>query len=77
MRGGARLPSHPVFAAERIEQTKREIHASNLKIACASSSANLYLENPEKRAAELRDARRFIDLAAALGSRFHLKALLL
>jgi sugar phosphate isomerase/epimerase len=68
LEGNLDLPSHPVFAAERIEQTKREIHASKLKIACVSSSANLYLENPEKRAAELRDARRFIDLAAALGS---------
>src|SRR5215472_13636460 len=48
----------------RIEQTKREIHASNLKIACVSSFANLYVEDPVKRDKELADARRFIDLAA-------------
>jgi len=68
LEGNLDLPSHPVFAADRIEQTKREIHASNLKIACVSSSANLYMEDPVKRAKELADARRFIDLAAALGS---------
>jgi sugar phosphate isomerase/epimerase len=68
LEGNLEVPSHAVFAADRIEQTKREIRASNLKIACVSSSANLYMEDPEKRAKELGDARRFIDLAAALGS---------
>ena len=62
------LPSRPIFAAERIEQTKREIGASKLRIACVSSSANLHVADPEKRAKELGDARRFIDLAATLGA---------
>lgn len=60
------LPSHPVFAPDRIEQTKKEIRASKLKIACVSSSANLYFEDGDRRAKELADARRFIDLASAL-----------
>jgi len=68
LEGNLDLPAHPVFAPDRIEQTKREIHASNLKIACVSSSANLYVEDSVKRATELGDARRFIDLASALGS---------
>lgn len=68
LEGNLDLPSHPIFAPDRIEQTKREISAANLKIACVSSSANLYLEDAEKRAKELADARRFIDLAATLGS---------
>jgi sugar phosphate isomerase/epimerase len=62
------LPSHPIFAAEHIEQTKREIRASKLRIACVSSSAVLHVADPEKRAKELGDARRFIDLAATLGA---------
>ena len=33
-------------------------------MACVSSSANLYCEDPEKRAKDLSDARRFIDLAS-------------
>ena len=68
LEGNLDLPSHPVFAPDRIEQSKREIRASNLTIACVSSSANLYVEDPAKRTKELGDARRFIDLAGALGS---------
>jgi len=62
------LPVLPLFAADRIEQTKQEIHASKLQIACVSSSAQMYVEDPVKRAKELADARRFIDLASALGA---------
>lgn len=62
------LPAHRIFAPERIEQTKREISASKLRIACLSSSATLYVAGQEDRARELKDARRFIDLAARLGA---------
>ena len=62
------LPSNPIFAANRLAQTKKEIRDNKLRIACVSSSANLYPEDPEKRAKELADARRFIDLASALGA---------
>ncbi len=66
--GNMDLPSAPVFAPDRIAQTKAEINAHKLKIACVSSSATLYYEEPEKRAKELADARRFIDLASTLGA---------
>jgi sugar phosphate isomerase/epimerase len=62
------LPALPLFAPDRIEQTKNEIRASKLQIACVSSSAQLYVEDPAKREKELEDARRFIDLASALGA---------
>jgi sugar phosphate isomerase/epimerase len=68
LEGNLDLPSHPVFARGRIEQTKREIREKHLKIACVSSSANLYSADEDKRAKELGDARRFIDLAATLGA---------
>ena len=68
LQGNMDLPSHAIFAPGRIEQTKKQIRDSKLHIACVSSSANLYLEDPEKRAKELADARRFIDLASALGA---------
>jgi sugar phosphate isomerase/epimerase len=68
LEGNLDLPSHPIFAPDRIEQTKREIRESCLKIACVSSSANLYFGDQAKRAKELGDARRFIDLAASLGA---------
>lgn len=62
------LPSLPLFAADRIDLTKKEILANKLKIACVSSSAQLYVEDPIKRAKELADGRRFIDLASTLGA---------
>jgi sugar phosphate isomerase/epimerase len=68
LQGNMDLPSNPLFAPERIEQTKSEIKAAKLKIACVSSSANLYWDNAEKRGDDLQAARRFIDLASALGS---------
>lgn len=68
LEGNLDLPSHAIFAAERIEQTKREILASKLRIASVSSSARMFVADPEKRAKELGDARRFIDLAATLGA---------
>jgi sugar phosphate isomerase/epimerase len=68
LEGNLDLPAHPIFAAARIDQTKREIRESKLKIACVSSSANLYFADAEKRAKALADGRRFIDLAGALGA---------
>ena len=66
--GNLDLPSHSLFAADRIDQTKQEIAASKLKIACVSSSANLYVDDPAKRTKQLEDGRRFIDLASSLGA---------
>jgi sugar phosphate isomerase/epimerase len=68
LQGNLDLPSHAIFAADRMEQTKKEIRDHKLRIACVSSSANLYMEDPDKRAKELADARRFIDLASTLGA---------
>ena len=66
--GNLDLPSHPLFAANRMDQTKQEIATSKLKIACVSSSANLYVDDPTKRTKQLEDGRRFIDLASSLGA---------
>jgi len=68
LQGNMDLPANPIFAPDRIAQTKNEIKASNLKIACVSSSANLYWEDADKRAKDLGDARRFIELASTLGA---------
>jgi sugar phosphate isomerase/epimerase len=68
MQGSMDLPSNPIFAPDRIEQSKKEIAEKSLRIACVSSSAQMYVEDPTKRAKELSDARRFIDLASALAA---------
>ncbi len=68
LQGNMDLPANPVFAPDRVAQAKADIKAASLKIACVSSSANLYWEDPEKRAKDLADARHFIDLASTLGA---------
>jgi sugar phosphate isomerase/epimerase len=68
LKGKMDLPSDPQFAADRIEQDKKDLHTAGLRIACVSSSAQLYVEDPSKREKELADARRFIDLAGTLGA---------
>jgi len=68
LQGNLDLPSHPVFAAGHIEETKRAIASHNLRIACVSSSTETGESNPEKRAQGWADARRFIDLASSLGA---------
>ncbi len=68
LQGNMDLPANPIFAPERIAQTRKEIAASKLRIACVSSSANLYMEDGQKRTKELADAKRFINLASALGA---------
>lgn len=62
------LPSRPEFGENRIAQSKQEIAAHGLKIACVSSSSAMHESDPAKREQSLADARRFIDLAAALGA---------
>ena len=68
LEGKLDLPALPTFAPDRLEQTKKEISDSKLRIACVSSSAQMYVEDAAKRAQQLADARRFIDLAATLGA---------
>ncbi len=65
LEGNLDLPSHPVFAASRIAQTKSEIRAHDLRIACVSSSAHMDEPTRPKRATQISDAKRFIDLAGA------------
>ena len=68
LQGSMDLPANAIFAADRIDQTKKEIAEHKLRIACVSSSANLYMEDPAKREKDFADARRFIDLASTLNA---------
>jgi sugar phosphate isomerase/epimerase len=67
LQGTLDLPSRPEFAPERMEQSRKEVAARGLRISCVSSSANMHDTDPEKHEAQLTDARKFIDLASALG----------
>jgi sugar phosphate isomerase/epimerase len=68
IQGTMDLPSRREFTSERIAQSKKEIAAHELKISCVSSSSEMHEPDPQKHDAALADARRFIDLAQALGA---------
>ncbi len=64
--GNMDTPSRPEFAPDQIAQTKKDIAAHGLKVACVSSSSAMHEKDPAKRAQSLADAKRFIDMAAGL-----------
>jgi|ERR1700730_99051 len=66
--GEMNLPARPEFAPQRWAQTRQQIAAHGLKIACVSSSTELHKTDPAEREKGLADAKRFIDLAASLDS---------
>jgi sugar phosphate isomerase/epimerase len=66
--GDLDLPARPEFSPERLAQSKGEIAARGLRIACVSSSSELHEADPARRAKSIADARRFVDLAAALAA---------
>ena len=66
--GNMDLPSQPAFSDAQIAETKRQFAESHVKIACVSSSARMGEGDPAKRSKEIADARKFIDLATALGA---------
>jgi len=68
LQGTMDLPARPEFQPGRIAQSKNEVAAKGLKIACVSSSAQLHDADPDKHKQQIADAKRFIDLASALGA---------
>ncbi len=66
--GSLDLPSLSEFAPNRIAQTIKAIAAHGIRIACVSSSSAMHESDPPKRQQSLADAKRFIDLASALGA---------
>ena len=68
LQGSMDLPTRPEFSAENIAKSKKDIASRGLHIACVSSSAEMHDADPQKHEQQLADARRFIDLAGALGA---------
>src|SRR5262249_45004782 len=66
LKGNLDLPGCPEFAPERIARSKKEVADHGLKISDLGASAEMHHADPEKRAKQLSDARRFIDLASSL-----------
>src|SRR5215469_14787670 len=64
------LPSQAAVSASQIGETKLQFAKDNIKIACVSSYARIGEEYAAKRPKDIYDAKRFVDLAAALGSHY-------
>lgn len=62
------LTKVPEFAPERIGDARRQLAAHGLSVSCLGASAHMHELDPVKHAAQLDEARRFIDLAHALGA---------
>ncbi|MFL5607023.1 MAG: sugar phosphate isomerase/epimerase family protein [Gemmatimonadaceae bacterium] len=62
------LPLLPQFQPTGLAQTRRDLAAHDLVVSCLGSSTNLHEMEPAKHEAELAHARRFIDLAQAVGA---------
>jgi sugar phosphate isomerase/epimerase len=62
------LPLLPEFQPAQLARTRRELAAHDLVVSCLGSSTNLHEMEPARHEAELAHARRFIDLAQALGT---------
>jgi sugar phosphate isomerase/epimerase len=62
------LPARPEFAPARLAASRRELAGRGLRVACLGSSAELHSPDPARRAAALDEARRYLDLAHALGA---------
>lgn len=62
------LTKVPEFGPERIADAKRQLAAHGLSVSCLGASPHMHEMDPVKHAAQLDEARRFIDLAKALGA---------
>jgi sugar phosphate isomerase/epimerase len=62
------LTKVPELASERIGDARRQLAAHDLSVSCLGASAHMHELDPVKHGAQLDEARRFIDLAQALGA---------
>ncbi len=61
------LTARPEFAAGRLATTRNELDAGGIKVCNLGSSAAMHESDPAKRAAQIDEGRRYIDLAHELG----------
>lgn len=62
------LTKVPELAPEHVAEAKRQLAAHGLAVSCLGASANMHDMEPVTHAAQLDEARRFIDLAQQLGA---------
>src|SRR5688572_2657786 len=57
------LPKLPEFTGTRLTQSLKDLEALDLKVTDLGASARMHESDPVRRAAQLDEGRRFIDLA--------------
>jgi sugar phosphate isomerase/epimerase len=62
------LTKVPELVPERIAEARRQLTAHGLTVSCLGASAQMHDMDPVKHAAQLDEARAFIDLAQQLGA---------
>jgi sugar phosphate isomerase/epimerase len=62
------LTKVPELSADHIADAKQQLKAHGLVVSCLGASANMHDMDAAKHAAQLDEARRFIDLARQLGA---------
>ena len=68
LEGEMDLTKCPEFSARRLAETRRSLADRGLVISDLGASAKMHEREPSKRAAQLDEAQRFIDLAHNLGA---------
>lgn len=68
IQGELDLTKRPEFSETRLKQSLKDLEALNLRISDLGASARLHEFEPAKRAAQLDEGKRFIDLAHRLKS---------
>src|SRR5262244_988693 len=64
--GDLDLPNRPEFAPDQLAATKKASSANGLGVADLGSSSEMHHADPDKRAQNIADGKRFIDLAEKL-----------
>jgi sugar phosphate isomerase/epimerase len=68
LQGDMDLTRSAALAADVLAARRRELAEHGVSVTCLGASATMHEMEPAKRAAQLDEARRFIDLAAELGA---------
>ena len=62
------ITQHPDLAPPRLPDVKQQLADRELAVVCLGASARMHETDPAVRAAQLDEARRYIDLAHGLGT---------
>jgi sugar phosphate isomerase/epimerase len=68
LEGEMDLRKRPELSPTRVAESRRQLADRALRVVCVSSSANMHEADAAKRASQMDEGRRYVDLAHALGT---------